>query len=118
MTIERVGLAEADQFQAAMSQALVICGTSTSTLTDINQKPIPEEGGQPAGLRAVDTALESWNRSTVNEITVPWMPNQGATPRDDEVADEFWADGDLDWFLVEAGDSVRDAKPGEVAAAQ
>jgi hypothetical protein len=92
--------AAAGQLRGVISQSLMIGGTSISNFTAADQNSMPGEGGQPEGLRAVDTALEVWGRPGADDVTVGWMPSQGATPSHDEEADQFWGEGDRDWFLA------------------
>lgn len=74
--VELNAQAEADQFRATISQALVVGGTSTTALTDADQKSTLREGGQPDGFRAVDTALESWDQPAGYDVSMPRTPTR------------------------------------------
>ena len=93
---EAVSGSNVDRARAVIGQAVVVGDTGTGTFTDADQKSTPDEGSQPDDLRAVDTALESWDRPTACDVATRCMPDHDAS--NDEDADQLWSDGDLDWF--------------------
>jgi hypothetical protein len=108
-SVEPVSGADANRVRAAISQSLVVGDTSTVTFADAAPRS-PGEGGQPEGLQAVDTALESWNRPTPCDVAVGWVPNRaplaGATPGNEGPADQLWGEDDGDWFLPDSEDVI------------
>jgi hypothetical protein len=88
-----------DQLRAAIGQAVVIGGTSTTAFTVADQESMPAQGGPPEGLRAVDTALEAWGQPTAGDVTVPLMPARRMVPdanmEDELAADALWGEGRL-----------------------
>lgn len=112
--VEAVSGAGVNKARATISQALVIGNTGTHAFTRVDRTPIADQDNQPDDLRAVDTALESWDQPTASDVTVGWMPNQGVSPGNDEELDQRWGKAGLDWFLTKPRDHVNEPELGKI----
>ena len=116
--VEETAQADADQLRAAIGHAVVIGGTSRTNFTVADQKSMPEKGSQPHDLRAVDTALESWDRPTGCGASTRFVADEEeiAPVSNGEVGDQLQSEGDLDWFLTQLDDVINDREADEIFA--
>lgn len=98
------------QLQTAVAQA-VLMSTGTTKSAGFGQNSIPGQADQAADVRAVDSAMHSWDHQPAQDAGLSWIPPQARVAR---AVDHLWQDGDLDRFPADRDDTPDARELGQL----